>query len=565
MTSRLSHRARTGAWLVVLALALLLAARTVVLIHDMVRPMPFWDAWEFMKALPAIFDGRYGPRDVFGFHNEHRIVTTRLLMLVDLRFFAASGYFLTAVLTVLLCLIGYLLAGVTVGASLEGAAAAAVATGLLLSVAQYENFASGFQIQFPLVDLSAIAAIGLFARACRSRHPWWWTGGAILADAVAVGSMASGNLVLGAVLLVALALRARIAQVLVFTAASLAMTGAYLVGYPKPEAPPSHDPVAIAHFVVDYLGSALRGIPGASLWLGLGLLAAYTAMLVVLARAWWRREPLDAVLVWLAGIAAFAVAGAVVTATGRLALGIETATSSRYAIQSLLFACCVFLMGWRLAGALPARGGVRLGLASACLAVSAASTMAAAPLGEWRDRVATYDAAGMAFASGVFSDDFVQGVYPRPDLVQGALAFLARHRLGPFSEDYAGLYRPPTNALATQDIGALPACDGAQDAVRTVAPHWREIDGWAVATDRPAEGGWVMAYEPAGRLLGFARQTIARPDVAQVMRVAVSRTGYHLGLNMPDDAAAKPVTIVLVPNGIVGAPCRVATAEAAAR
>lgn len=191
--------------------------------------------------------------------------------------------------------------------------------------------------------------------------------------------------------------------------------------------------------------------------------------------------------------------------------------------------------------------------------------MAAAPLGEWRDRVATYDAAGMAFASGVFSDDVVQGVYPRPDLVQGALVFLARHRLGPFSEDYAGLYRPPINALATQDIGTLPACDGAQDAVRTVAPHWREIDGWAVATDRPAEGGWIMAYEPDGRLLGFARQTVDRPDVAQVMQFAVSRTGFHLGLNVPDAAAAKPVTLVLVPNGIVGTPCRVATLEATAR
>ena len=565
MTSRHSHRARTVAWLVVLALALLLAVRTVVLIYDMVRPMPFWDTWEFMRALPAIFDGRYGPRDLFGFHNEHRIVTTRLLMLVDLRFFAASGYFLTAVLTVLLCLMGCLLAGVAVGANLQGAAAAAVATSLLLSVAQYENFASGFQVQFPLVDLSAIAAIGLFARACVSRRSWWWIGGAILADAVAIGSMASGNLVLGAVLLVALALRARVAHAAAFAAAALAMTGAYLIGYPSSDLRPSHDPVAIAHFAIDVLGSALRGIPGASFWFGLGLLAAYAAILAALARGWRRRAPLDAVTVWLAGIAAFAVAGAVVTATGRLALGIETATSSRYAIQSLLFACCVFLMGWRLAGALPARGGVRLGLASACLAVSAASTMAAAPLGEWRDRVATYDAAGMAFASGVFSDDVVQGVYPRPDLVQGALVFLARHRLGPFSEDYAGLYRPPINALATQDIGTLPACDGAQDAVRTVAPHWREIDGWAVATDRPAEGGWIMAYEPDGRLLGFARQTVDRPDVAQVMQFAVSRTGFHLGLNVPDAAAAKPVTLVLVPNGIVGTPCRVATLEATAR
>ena len=564
MISRLSQRAPTGAWLVVLALALLLAARTLVLIHDMVRPMPYWDAWEFMKGVPAILEGRYALRDLLAFHNEHRIVTTRLLMLVDLRFFAASGYFLTAVLTVLICLMGSLLALVAVGWSLEGAAAAAVATSLFLSVAQFENYASGFQVQFPLVDLAAIAAIGLFARACVSRRSWWWIGGAILANAVAVGSMASGNLVLGPVLLVALALRARIAQVLVFTGASLAMTGAYLVGYPKPDVPHSHDPVAIAHFVVDYLGSALRDIPGASFWLGLGLLATYTAVLVVLARAWWRRDPLDAVLVWLAGVAAFALAGGVVTATGRLAFGIEMALSSRYAIQSLLFACCLFLMAWRVAGALRAPGAARLGLASACLAVSAASTLAEPSLDQWRDRVAAYDAAGTAFASGVFSDGFVNGVYPWPDLVRGTLDYLARHRLGPFSEDYAGLYRPPTNALAMQDPNTIPACNGAQDDVRTVAPHWREVDGWAVAADRPAEGGWVLAYEPDGRLLGFARQTVARPDVAEVLRVPVTRTGYHLALNVPDAAAAKAPIIVLLPNGTAGTPCRVATATAGA-
>ena len=557
MTSSTAKHSVILAWLLVSVLGLALIARTLIFIYDMVRPMPYWDAWEFMKALPSILDGRYTLGDLFGFHNEHRIVTTRLLMLADVRFFDASGYLPTAVLTILFCAIGSLLSLVAIGRDRLGIAAAILTTSLLLSVAQSDNYASGFQVQFPLVDLSAIAAIGLFAISCGPGRSPLWVAGAVIADAVAICSMASGNSVIGPVLLVALMLRAPIRRVAAFAIPAVAMTAAYLVGYGGAETPPSHDIVGILHFAVNYLGSTLRGYPGASLWLGAGLLAGYAAVLATLARAWWLRQPLDVVMAWLAGIAAFTVIGSILTATGRLNYGLETAISSRYAVQSLLFASCVFLMGWRWLRRSSGGGEAQLGLAAALLGLSAASTLAASPLQEWRDRVAAYDGAGEAFANGVFSDRPVTGVYPHPELVRGTLAFMAAHRLGPFSARFAAAYRPPMNAMAGLDIATMPACAFAQDEAHPVGPDGQELYGWAFSPDRPGQGGWILAFDDGQRLLGFARQTIDRPDVSDAYHLAVTRVGYRVLLKRHEDAnASKPATLVLVPENHDGGDCR---------
>ena len=202
---------------------------------------------------------------------------------------------------------------------------------------------------------------------------------------------------------------------------------------------------------------------------------------------------------------------------------------------------------------------MQLGLATALLALSAASTFAASPLQEWRDRVAAYDAAGEAFANGVFSDWPVSGVYPHPEMVQQTLNFMTRHRLGPFSERFADVYRPPMNAMAGLDITAMPVCTSAQDTTRMVGHDWEEVVGWIFSPDRPGQGGWILAFNGDQRLLGYSRQTIDRADVADAYHLAVSRVGYRVVLNMHDNAdTPSPVTLVVVPDNSEGTACRTA-------
>ena len=548
---RASGRAAAFTYIIISVVAFALIGRTFYLVYHMARPMPYWDAWEFMKALPAIYDGGYTLHDLFGFQNEHRIVTTRLIMLADVSLFAGTGYLSTALLVVLLCGIGTILTLATVDKGWRAVCVAALTISLLLSVAHSDNFSSGFQIQFPLVDLLAIVSIGLFVLACgEGRNSWMLLAAAVVADILAIGSMASGNVIVGAILLVAILLRAHWSRLAAFLAAALSVSAAYFMGYPTPEVAHSYKVVAVGHFAVNYLGSMLRGYSGAALYLGAVLLLAYMAILMMLARSWWRRDRLDPVLVWLAGIAAFVVAGAVITATGRVSLGMEVSITSRYALQSLLFASCLFLMVWRMTGSLRHVSDIRLGLAVCCLLLAAASTLAAGPIGEWRRRVADYDIAGNAFASGVFTDDVTKGVYPRPELIQAPLRFMAAHQLGPFSDRYATMYRLPMNAIVGVDVGALPICTAVSDSSRATAPDWFEVDGWAFNPVHVSEGAWIVALDANRHMVGFANEFYERPDVARAFHFRFSRVGFHLSLNIGgrNRAALKDIILVLLPQ-----------------
>ena len=560
------NRAITSAFSAILVLALLLVGRSLALIYDMARPMPYWDAWEFMKALPAITTGRYTLADLVAFHNEHRIVTTRLIMLADLRLFDLSGYLPTAITTILLALIGGLLGFVACGRGWIAASVAAVAASLLLSVAQSDNYSSGFQVQFPLVDLLSMACLGAVVAADRSsRWAWPLLGAAVLADALAIGSMASGNLVVAPLILVGLLLRMPLRRMAAVAVPALAMSAAYAIGYPKPSTPPSHDVLAIVQFAVRFLGAALRGYAGASLCLGTVLVCGYAVHVAMLADGWRRRRALDPVLVWLAGIGAFVVCGAVVTATGRLSMGMEVAISSRYAIQSMLFVCCVVLMTWRVAGTRQNPAAMRLGLATGFLALSAASTLAGRPLDEWRARVADYDTAGLAFTSGVLSDRAIAGVYPFPELVRPTIRFMAAHGLGPFSSRFAAVYRPPANAIDMLWTD-MPPCAGFIDSAKPVGTEWVELTGWAVDPAHPAEDGWILVYDGDRRLLGLGRQSVARSDAAADVHVAPTRLGFKAELNVGgvEAAALGGASLVLVPRGRGESACRVPVSLVAA-
>lgn len=557
---------RTLAFAIVTLLAVALSGRTLWLIRETNRPMPFWDAWEFMRALPAIEGGRYTLGDLFAFHNEHRIVTTRLVMMADLSFVSATGALSTAVMVAVLCGIGALLACVTAGRGRGAACAAALAISLMLSTEQWENYVSGFQVQFPLVDLFAIASIGGFVGAQCARTPagaWSLLAAALAFDALAIGSMASGNLVAIALLLVAIAMRTPPARAAAVLFPALAMSAAFAIHYPAPGNPPAHDPVGIVHFTLAYLGATLRAYPRAPVVLGAVLVALYAGMVGALVRRRLRGSLPDPVLVWLAGVACFTICCALVTAVGRLELGLETAISSRYSIQSLLFCGTVFLMLWRTAGGAPRASDLRLALSVAGLGLSAASTLAALPVAEWRARVADYDRVGSAFGSGVFSDAAIAAVYPRPEAVRPAIDYMARRGLGPFSTRFAAIYRPPLNAVAGR-LDALPACSGAADAVQALGPGWTEIDGWIAEPRNPGEDGWVLAFDAGQHFLGYTRQSDERDDVAQVLKIVPTRLGYRVSLRRTAAAAGAgdPVTLVLVP-GVPDEPCRLDVATTA--
>lgn len=159
--------------------------------------VPYLDQWDLINLLAAMHNGGLGWDDVFRQHNEHRMVFPKLVMLglasvtrwnivVELMVSVALA---AASLVVLLALarpvlrqispLGRLWAGFTLSA-------------MLFSLAQWENWLWGWQIQWFLSLLAAVSVIALATSSLRASQPWPHVAVAAVAAVVCQYSIASG-------------------------------------------------------------------------------------------------------------------------------------------------------------------------------------------------------------------------------------------------------------------------------------------------------------------------------------------------------------------------------------
>jgi hypothetical protein len=158
-------------------------------------PTPFWDEWVNTNSEKVV-------QNLLAPHNEHRIVVTRILNLIDLWFTHHTG--VLKLVWILLFSLGHLLVLLALfKAAFPSSRLASqillgsVGTALFFSGFQYENFTWGFQTQFVGVFFFASAACALVALAVSRVGPQR-TFLAILAAFCALlctGSMANGLLI----------------------------------------------------------------------------------------------------------------------------------------------------------------------------------------------------------------------------------------------------------------------------------------------------------------------------------------------------------------------------------
>ena len=155
---------------------------------------PFWDQWEAEAAnlYKPFLDGTLVWSDLFSFHNEHRIFTTRLLALILLNVNGVWSPLLQMVVNaglhiavLLLCLV--LLTRVIGRNGLP----ALLAFSLVLFGVPYawENTLGGMQEQFYFVFLFSIASLWLTILPTPFSARWW---GGVICAVFAVFSFASG-------------------------------------------------------------------------------------------------------------------------------------------------------------------------------------------------------------------------------------------------------------------------------------------------------------------------------------------------------------------------------------
>jgi hypothetical protein len=505
---------------VAVALGAFFAAQSARLGYTHLRPDQFRDQIDAVEEYLRWRDGVYRFSDLWSFHNEHRLLTTRLLNLIDAVYFDLSNRFLIASIYTGLLLITIILAAMALKerAPSRTAIGALALLGIGWSVAQYESLTMGFQTQFVLVHLFALGCffciVKILSAAGTSRRLAWLFL-ACAADGLGMLSGASGVMIGVAAIAVSLAsqpLNRFVVSFIVFHAAAAA---AYFIG--MPDHPGAHG-VAIVdmmRYFLRCLGSIARAQQRhyAPALLGLAMLSLGIFFFV---RCW--RKGADRSQLILLAVVLFAFAETAATTAGRARLGVDQALAPRYATQSVVLAMALIALCWR---SLPTQAG-RCATMIAAVAVTLLANGEQNVI-EAEDVIAARDSAMFSFIDGVYAPSQVEFIYSDVPTGMHVYQRLAELRKGPFATS-AVVYRPPLNSVTSLDSAKLPACRSYIDSVSGDG-IWTEISGWIDAQ------GWVLAFTDAGRLVGYTISSIRRPDVAAALSLPQDRVGFRLFLS----------------------------------
>ncbi|WP_321912940.1 hypothetical protein [Paraburkholderia sp. J11-2] len=202
-------------------------------IHRFYTPIPYWDEWDGYLGFYITSLESGGFHNWWANHMEHRIVTSRALFWLDLRFFHGNHILLFATILTTLAAIVFTISR----QSREVPRAWSVSLGLAFAFAwvQREVLVWGFETQVVAAYFFSILACALFCRFEKSALIRFVT--AYSAAALAEFSMANGlgvyALLFGATLLARRPLIEKITTAIV----GVVMIAVYFIGYVPPELP----------------------------------------------------------------------------------------------------------------------------------------------------------------------------------------------------------------------------------------------------------------------------------------------------------------------------------------
>ena len=419
--------------------------------------LPYYDSWALVPYLQKMLAGQLNWVELWQPHNEHRILLPRLVMLGLARLTGWDDGYEVAVNLLLAAAAGLaLLAQWRATAASQGwprlGWLAPLITLLVFSLTQWENWVWGWQMVYYLHTAAAVGALLLLANwAGRWRR---WLGAAALGLA-ATFSLGMGLLVwpVGLLLLLWPAAgprRARWWAARAWPAGAWALLGLavyalYFTDYPRLPGPGLlqvllGQPLAVAHYVFNYLGSPVLSYDYAYVFGFLGVAAWWWAAAWLVRRHWADPRPLLPYL----GLGLYTQAGAAMVAVSRVQFGTHQAIASRYVTLSYPFWVSLVVLlywvgasqpaaarqpGWRFLGR--ARTWTSLALLGLTALVLLSSTVGAALGYEWRYQ-AVQPVRAAALAGAPISDALLATIYPAPADVRPQLEFLRQAQLSLF-------------------------------------------------------------------------------------------------------------------------------------
>ncbi len=336
--------------IIFMCLAGFVCVSTLVATYQNWLPIPFWDEWGSVAFMKCFLQGELSIQDWFNFHNEHRIVTQRLLTLIDYTFFSGRAAFLIIFAICAQCLHAVVL--LCMSSSKTTAVNHKIIKSsvlvLLFSFMSYEIFLWAFEDQITLVCLLASCAFFCYALAQekhdRGLSTLWPVIGFLISWITAAFTMANG-LFIGLVLCIVLALSSRSYRLAVGVGVLfLFFLYLYTHDFIRPnELPPYSnalkDPLGFLRFYLLLIGNPFN-LLGKFIDSALGLAGIF----LLLFGGWhiWTRHITQPRQIALWGISLFIIISLGSTALGRFSWKFGYPLASRYiAICSIFWAAQV--------------------------------------------------------------------------------------------------------------------------------------------------------------------------------------------------------------------------------
>jgi len=343
-------------------------------------PVPYWDMWDdfvnfYLKASGGDWGAWWQP------HNEHRLFLARLFFWLDFRFFGGGGWFSLCMTYLFIFLVGAFITLIWheqtrpqhAGSLLTGHSQSKVISdwyvlvflmAWIFSWSQSENLTWAFQIPFILAQLLPLA--GLFFLHLSATTPektirYYFA--SVLLGVLAVGSMANGVLALPVMTLYAIIARMKFGRIAVFAILSVCEIPLYFYhlscchfpgGEPSLTGEILHHQRAFIAYILFYIGN-----PFIHLFINWAhastpavlLAGALSAVAFICLTAWSFYRSLaaprqSALSLALTFFILYIILTAVITAAGRLPLGLPEALSSRYVTPALYGWAALLLLYW---------------------------------------------------------------------------------------------------------------------------------------------------------------------------------------------------------------------------
>ena len=185
-----------------------------------------------------------------------------------------------------------------------------------------------------------------------------------------------------------------------------------------------------AQYIAVYLGSTFVRHSRGTIALSAGILGICAALffLVLVMR---QRENSSPFLIELSFVMLLCLATAAATSSGRIHLGVEQATASRYQTFALLFWCCLGLMV--LAHVVQSRARLRIFLACLLIMMVAFASQVRLPLIDAQWHQLRLKIISLSLLTGVQDPAVLADAFPDPQVVLRDAEYMRQHRLSIFA------------------------------------------------------------------------------------------------------------------------------------